>query len=673
MKKLLLALLIANSTNAQLPFSFNNANNGRRVVLVQSSTSSSPAAVTIRLFDAAQNPTELIKIFRRPFMGNGTQWVQVASVSGGTTQWTDNNVSNGQVWEYQIRRTTSSGDAIGYTSGALQYDQTNYRGRLILLIDSSFITSLAAEINILKKDLTGDGWFIEQLYVNRANGWYSGSAVAGVKQKIKAVYDAAPANDKPQLLFMLGHIPIPRSGRDAFPPDEHDENKGARGADTYYADMDGVYTDNQTYNPGNLVTPLAINLPNDFKWDQDFLPSNLEMGFGRVDFADLTQTYPATTELELTRRYLNRLHHYKQVATGWYMGKRMAFNFGYDNSNDGTYRSLPNIVTADSIQQYSGNLSHPQWVKDNGPFLFYMQNIQVPDINQWLTIGMNATAFTSDQSYYGFGDVAEDALYSKIRALLAADTKCLVTLWTTTGINIFHQPGAGVPFGIACKHIMNHNQTNNILEKPSQQYDTPDWWNRTHFQYHGDPSLRFLQVRPPSAPAIEAAGTNIKLKWNKSTEINLAGYHVYRSTTEFGKYDRITNSPVADTSYIVTNSVAGEWYMIRAVVLQTTGSGSYFNPSQGIFIQNNITTGLAEPGLAEMVIVYPNPAQNLIQIKTPPAIIIKNISLFDAAGGRQYIGTASNSQVDISHLTKGVYVLKLATSKGEIVKKIIIW
>ncbi len=78
---------------------------------------------------------------------------------------------------------------------------------------------------------------------------------------------------------------MPRSGSTSVTaPDEHDQNKGARGCDGYYADIDGIYTDTNTYNPGGLETPLAINLPGDYKWDQDFFPSASGNGFWQSRF-----------------------------------------------------------------------------------------------------------------------------------------------------------------------------------------------------------------------------------------------------------------------------------------------------------------------------------------------------------------------------------------------------
>jgi hypothetical protein len=382
-------------------------------------------------------------------------------------------------------------------------------------------------------------------------------------------------------------VPLPRAGLGGQTPDNHPVNAGARGADTYYADLDGVYTDTSTFNPGGLSTPLAINLPGDYKWDQDFIPSELELAFGRVDFADITSYTQGETAL--TSQYLDRLHNYKHVAPGCYMGNRTAFNFGFNNSNDGSYRSLPSISKTDSLYQNYSGTNHPQWVNTNGPFMVYMQNQFQPNLNEWNMYGMNATVFSSDQSYWGFGDVPESYQYSKIRAVLAADTKCLLAVWTTMAINIFHQTGAGVPMGYACKQIMDHNISNQKLEKPLQEYDTPAFWNRTQFAIYGDPTLRLHQVYPAANPVISVAGNAAVISWSPSPDSRIMGYNVYKSDSEFSIFQKISGLiPVPDTTFSDTDYLKGCWYMIRAIVMQETGCGFFINPSQGIFIEGDI-------------------------------------------------------------------------------------
>ncbi len=576
-------------------FSSNYNNYGQRVCLVETTINIVTPSVTINFLDAASNANNVTSIYRRP-LNNNTWVLQVSNLPAGTTSWTDNNVAIGDALEYQVRRTSSytfngtNYDAIGYTCAALLYDQSNYKGQMILLVAQSLVNNTSTKITRLKKDLTADGWFVNEIVVADATSWDSGNEVVSIKNQITNIYNNAPVSDKPKALFILGHVPLPRSGSaNVTTPDEHEENAGARGADSYYADVNGVWTDVATFSPAGLITPLATNLPNDFKLDQDFLPSDVEIAYGRVDFKDLTDI--SNTELFLTEQYLDRLHNYKTVATGFFMGSKSVFDFGYDNSNDQSLRCLPNISGINNVyesatsSQYNGT-----YLNANGPFAINMQNSGVPEITDWQTNGMPATIFTSDQSYWGFGDVPQNnSIYSRIRSLLAVNTKCLITLWTTTAANQFHQLAIGESFGESLRQVINYNTSNNRLERPFQQYDTPDWLNRTHMTMYGDPTLRIYQVYPASNLSINNVGNTAQLTWNPSTDANLIGYHIYKSTTEFGKYIRLTNAPITNTSYSDATFLSGNWYMVRAIRYQTTGSGTFINASAGIFVQGNFT------------------------------------------------------------------------------------
>ena len=574
--------------SAQANFNFDFSNNGQRVCLADASVTLSPASVTIHFLDAGSNTTQATNVYRRHLYGSGTDWVQVAAnIPAGTASWTDNNVTAGDVWEYQLKRPHGASFSTDYLAATVGYDQSGYRGRMILLVADNIVNNLPAKYTELKKDLTGDGWLVQELIVPRAAGWDSGDTVITIRNQVQNIYNSAPAGDKPKLLFILGHVPVPRSGLGGQTPDDHIQNAGARGADTYYADIDGVYTDVSSYNPGGLSSPYAVNLPGDYKWDQDNIPSELEMGFGRIDFSDIVSYLQ--TETFLTDQYLTRLHHYKQADAGFIMGTKTGFYFGYDNSNDGSYRSLPAISGANNVYQNTSALPHPQWVQQNGPFAFYMQNRFAPQIGEWNTYGMNAAVYSSDQSYWGFGDVPEGNQYSTIRSILCANSKCVMAIWTTMAINVFHQAGAGEPMGLVCKQIMDHNTGNQKIEKPSSPYDTPLFWNRTQFDMYGDPSVRLMQTIPPSnlSGFVLLGGGGLTLSWTASTDNNIVGYHVYKASSEFGKYTRLTTVPVTGTHYNVS-ALAGDWLMVRAIKQQATGSGLIFNPSQGIFFLNTL-------------------------------------------------------------------------------------
>lgn len=661
----LVAVLTTSFVQAQFNFNYNFSTTGRRVCLAESTVSTTNPSVTISLLDHFANTTETYTIKRRILNGTHLDWTTLVSNLPASTQtWTDTNVSLGSVFEYQIRRTTSTGDAIIHITIPVLYDQSNYKGAMILAIDTSLQTSLATEITQLKKDLTNEGWRVIELFVPRATTWETEASIITTKNQITTAYNSAPINDKPTHLFLLGHIPIARSGQNAIAPDNHDINKGARGSDCYYADIDGVFTDNETYNPGT-INAMAINLPNDFKWDQDFIPSALEMAFGRVDFANLSSH--SESEIELLRSYLNRLHLYKIVANGYDMGEKTAFRSGYENSNDGSYRSLVPISGSANVDYYAGSLPYPQWIQTNGPYQIFMQNSQIPNITDWNTYGMNATIFSSDQSYWGFWDEAESFNYAKIRALLAANTKCLGAIYTTTAINTFHQPGMGETIGWSCKRIMDHNLTNNLLEKQQQAYDTNEFWNRTHFQYHGDPTLRLFQVHPPTNLQASILSNQLLLSWNASSDTEIIGYHVYKSSTEFGNYIKLTSTPITSLNYTDSSFAPTDWYQIKAIKLQTTGSGVFLNPSIGI--SNNVSNLTSEKFNPELVSIYPNPSEEIINLITSEKI--NSYKIFDLQGKLIEENTVQNNQLNIKKLENGIYLLQLYLDKNIVSKKII--
>lgn len=645
--------------------------------MVSSEVNLSLNQVKINFLDSLSNSTEPLFVYRRQL---GTSaWSNVASsLPAGTGNWIDNNVSQGQIWEYQVRRLNTwnygglNFDATGYTIGSLISDNTIYKGQMILLVADDIPAELATKYIRLKKELTADGWFVNELIVPASGGWDSGNEVVTIKNQITSIYNNAPLADKPKLLFILGHVPLPRSGSaDVIAPDDHNQNKGARGCDAYYADIDGNFTDTATYNPGGLATPLAVNLPGDYKWDQDFFPSDIELAFGRVDFFDITDV--ALSEIQMMENYLDRLSAYRNVLPTHNMGEKTGFYYGYDNSNDGSYRSLPNISKPiDVYQNYTGP-NHNQWVQLNGPFKIYMQNLSIPEISDWQTYGMNATVFASDQSYWGFGDVPQPSgVYSRIRSLLGVPSKCLITLWTTTGINIFHQACSGQPLGLAMKEIMNHNQTNQYLEKPPQQYDTEEWWNRTHFAFYGDPTINLYQIEPPTNLTLTELNGNAQLNWSSSNDTDVLGYHVYESDSEFGIYNRVTTSVVSGNSYNLNNFQNGHWYIVKAVKVIESGCGKFLHSSIGESIQGNLVLSSIELSLPNSLVVYPNPSKDIFHVKSKHEITSYKISTTNGVGVKNEFVNKMNFPINISNLSDGIYFVQFTMLNGLIDNKKII-
>jgi bilirubin oxidase len=75
--------------------------------------------------------------------------------------------------------------------------------------------------------------------------------------------------------------------------------------------------------------------------------------------------------------------------------------------------------------------------------------------------------------------------------------------------------------------------------------------------------------------------------------------------------------------------------------------------------------------LAESIRVYPNPSFDFVTIEIPEAYSIHKISLFDVRGNKILVFMDASKRLNISQLQSGLYFLKIKTSKGELVKKLI--
>ena len=668
---LIVSLLSSTTIFAQINSTFDYEDEGQRVCLVDVTINQNPISVSLNFLDAAMNTSNEFSIYRRFMYGNGADWeLQVENLLPGTSSWTDYNVNLGEVWEYQVRRIHDNGTAFGYVCAAVYYDQSNYKGQMILVMADDVPVTLPDEVLRLKKDLTADGWFVNELIVGTgAYDFDEGAAVMGVKDSITNIYNDAPSEDKPKILFVLGHVPLPRSGQGLQPPDGHIEASGARGSDSYYADIDGEFTDTATYDISEQNQPLAKNYPGDYKWDQDIIPSELEMAFGRVNFRRIGNGNIAD-EMAAMKLYLDRSHDYRYILSGEKVKTKSGYyENGYWNSTDASYRCLPAIsgggnVINSSVAAPSG---HSQWVNNHGTLIWYMSNQFVPFMAEWDSIGMDALVYSSDQSVFGYGDIPNDTdvlndwHQSTIRRILSFDTKCLMAIWTTSAINVFHQAGVGEPLGYACKFIMDHNASNQNYEKFEQSWDNPDWWNRTHFNFFGDPTLRLYQTFPITNLQIADSTSFFTLEWSASPDENLVGYHVYKSEEEFGIYNKITGlNPITDTSFTDLIYQYGDWYMVRAIAERTTGSGIFLHPSQGVFIQGNVISTTHSLELNGKFIISPNPADEHLNISSD--FPVSKIEIWNSQGKmifKQQLPDINSISFDIGQFPKGLYIIKI--------------
>ena len=501
-----------------------------------------------------------------------TSWGGViANLSAGATQYTDNNVQQGVSYEYRIVRTTSNlGTGYAYVNAGIQLPMVEYRGRVVLLVDNTMSGPLAAQLTELESDLEGDGWKVLRHDVSRS------APATSIRSLVVADYNAAPGEVKSVLI--VGHVPVPYSGNLA--PDGHGDHYGAWPADVYYGDVNGSWTDNSVWSTGSQ-DQRNHNVPGDGKFDQSVIPSTVELAVGRIDFANM----PAFSQSETTLlgNYLTKLHQWKHKQYTAQTRAVVDDNFtGYSDAfAQNAWRGFGPLVDPDNVAagDYFSSMSSGSYLWSYGCGGGWWNGANgIGNTSDFTSSSLQSVFTILFGSYFGDWDCSNNFMRASL-----AQGRTLTNFWAGYPNWVFHHMGMGAPIGKAV--VMTQNNGNG-------HYDPANWQaGRVHISLLGDPTLRMSIVAPPgSVSASVINSTSAALTWGASADAGL-GYHVYRYNTQTGAWVRRTSSPVTGTNF--TDNISGlsgqVRYMVRALDLEVTPSGTYQNLSQGRFTTMNVS------------------------------------------------------------------------------------
>jgi hypothetical protein len=521
-------------------------------------------------------------------------WGAGTTLATNATGYVDSNILVGQTYEYRISKSALEGSTsysgAGYIYAGVEAPLIDFRGQVLLLVDRSQTNALAAELARLQLDLAGDGWTVRRYDVPRqaiaagdtsTNNWDARSnELAAVRNLILTNYNADPSGVK--AVFLFGHVPVPYSG--SIAPDGHGDHVGAWGADGFYGDVNGAWTDS-TLTSTNAGRAENRNLPGDGKFDQSSIPSDLELEVGRVDLWNLPAF--ARSETELLRQYLNKDHQFRFKRLnfprrglvddhfGTFSGEAFALN---------GYRSFAPMFGA-------GNVLARPWFTElatNGYLCGYAcgggSYTSEGGVGTTASFALTNTQviFTMHFGSY-FGDF--DSPNNFMRAQLANEAGGLSCAWAGRPHWVFHHMALGETLGFSARVSQNN----------SSLYAANFSTRGIHLALLGDPTLRLHVVAPPSALIVAThPGGDRELSWLPSPD-GVLGYHIYSAPSAAGPFTRLTDSLVPGTSYADT-AATNDLYMVRAVKLETSGSGTYYNSSQGIF--QDLSGTFAIPAIA---------------------------------------------------------------------------
>ena len=455
----------------------------------------------------------------------------------------------------------------GFIYAGIQLPAIEQRGSILLLVDSTYADGLENEIQELEMDFRKDSWRVLTELVNPSD------SVTQVKALIQNKY-----NQQADLaaVFLLGHIPIPFSG-DIF-PDTHFELRGAYPADVYYGEMNGDWTDTLVNNTTANFN-LYHNIPNDGKFDQSAIPSSkAELQVGRVDFFDLPAFNIA--EVELLRQYLNKNHafknkHFNPIRRGLIDDN---FNEGFAAPAATGYRNFATMFGADSIFQ----LDYFSTLRNES----YLWSYGCGGGSSVSVAGVGSTSdFTNDslQTIFTmlFGSQFGNWAYSNniLRAPLAAG-QTLTNAWAGNPPWTLHHMSMGYPIGYSL--LKTQNESENLYLGNGPQL--------VHVALMGDPSLRMYYVAPPTDLELTELNNGIQINWQKPTNENVDSFYIYRTDSLEHHFTKIATATASDTTFTdFFPSDSTNFYMVKTLKLEHTGSGSFFNLSLGVLDSINFS------------------------------------------------------------------------------------
>ena len=335
---------------------------------------------------------------------------------------------------------------------------------------------------------------------------------------------------------------------------------------------------------------------------------------GRVDLANMpgrmtaggAATFPS--EVELLRNYLNKDHAFrtKQIdaprrgVVGDYFGVRDGEAFAASG-----WRNLASFFNAEKVTTLENegtwiNCLHTNsylWAYGCGPGSF--TSIGGLGNSDNYHDGITTEFYRNDPKavftlLYGswLGDWDSEDNFQ--RAVLALPSLGLTCGWSGRPHWFMHHMAMGEPIGFST--LLTQNNRSEGLYRNEQN----NCAGQIHIALMGDPTLRMHVVAPASGVESVNNGNGVNLNWKASTD-DVLGYHVYRALNPNGPFTRVTPQLVKETSF-TDHSVAAlsSTYMVRAVKLETSASGTYYNASEGTFT-TPVPSAVASAGAARSV------------------------------------------------------------------------
>jgi aminopeptidase N len=210
--------------------------------------------------------------------------------------------------------------------------------------------------------------------------------------------------------------------------------------------------------------------------------------------------------------------------------------------------------------------------------------------------------------------------------------------------------------------------------------------------YLNDPLLAYGYAKTPNLQAHLEAASGLNLTEFFNDWVYNQGYPVYnieahnmgngqaRITINQSQSDpsvsffempipiRLIGSGGQQQDYVLDNTTNGQQFIVN---VPFTVTSIILDPKKDILTSTESIASLGATSfdLSSSVVLYPNPANSVINIETPNLYTLQNVIIYNALG--QNVGEFNSNKIPVGHFSNGMYSVKIITSQGTILKKFI--
>ncbi len=593
------------------------------------------------------------RVYKRTSLLINSWGNQLAALPSSASNYKDISATAGKSIEYLIVKTDgTNANAFGYVYAGNELKETHYKGRIVMVIDSTYIGALDAEILQYQNDLKAEGWQVSKIFAGR------NEKPNTVKTRLKTHVNNT--NKPTTTVFLIGHIPVPYSGgftgdgSNWPPPDGHVEgvgnHTGAWPADVYYGDLNFDWPDSDI----SMTTGAQSrhhNEPGDGKFDPTKLPDTAELEVGRLDLFNMTAF--TQNEITLTKNYFKRNHLWRTQQISAIERGLIDDNFtGLSIAAPG-YHNFSSFFPIDSVyttKDYFTEMKNNSYLWSFGCGAgSYNSCSGIGTTSNFATDSLKNVFTMLSGSFFGDWDIQN----SFLKAPLCKNA--LASCWGGIPKWYLHTMAMGKHIGYGTRETQN----NNGFYYTGQFNGSA---NEIHIALMGDPTLCNRHLPPTKSLSAISSNKIVKLKWNKAIG-KFDGYAVYKLDTLNNAYTRVNKQIIADTFYNDSNNFySGNYtYVVRTIKKETTASGTYFNlggESRVNIAHTNSTLKVLKP----QILVYPNPTKDFLHISDENYTFA---ALYDMQGREIFVKTIDNKTLNLTELPSGIYILRLINSQNQ--------